>query len=151
MGKVCAFLGHRCLNEDIYEKLETQIEQLILTENADTFWVGGHGEFDELAAAAVRKLQQKYPHITLILILAYVPQLDRYGEELPFDAFDYPDEAEQAPKRLAIIHRNKYIAKNCDFVIAYIRQDSGGAYEAAQIAKRKNKIIFNLAGSDILI
>lgn len=62
----------------------------------------------------------------------------------PFDSFDYPPEVESAPYKFAISARNRYMAKNTDFVIAYINRKYGGAYEAFQYTKRLKKRIINL-------
>lgn len=144
MGKVCAFFGHRNVSGNIDQELEKQVEKLIIQENIDTFWVGGYGEFDKLASRTVRKMQEKYPAIRLILIIAYAGQLHRFGDEFPFDGFDYPPEAENAPQKFAISARNHYMAENCDMVISHIIHDYGGAYDAVRIAKSKDKTIINL-------
>lgn len=149
LERVCAFFGHRNVFESIDRELELRIEKLITEKNVTIFWVGGYGEFDNKAANAVQKLKEKYSNISLILIAAYVPQLNAYGY-LPFDGFDYPPEVESAPKRFAITRRNKYMAENCDFVVSYIRQNYGGAFTAVELAKRKKKIIINVESSDVL-
>lgn len=148
MGKICAFFGHRSVYGDIAQELERQIEKLIIQENIDTFWVGGYGEFDKISSCMVKKLQKKYPAIRLILIIAYAGQLHRYSDEFPFDGFDYPPEAENAPQKFAISARNRYMAENCDIVIAYIRHDYGGAYDAVKTAKGKTKKIINLISNN---
>ena len=60
----------------------------------------------------------------------------------PFDSFDYPPEVESAPYKFAISARNRYMAKNTDFVIAYINREYGGAYDAVNIAQNNKKNIF---------
>ena len=37
-----------------------------------TFYLGGYGVFDGLAASALMKQKETYPHIELILVLAYL-------------------------------------------------------------------------------
>lgn len=145
MGKVCAFFGHGTIYKNIEQKIRLQIEKLIIEENVDTFWVGGYGEFDMIAAHIVRSLQENYPEISLILIIAYVRQLHSYGEVLPFDGFDYPVEAEAAMPKFAISARNRYMAKNCDIALTYVLNEYGGAYEAMKIAKNNHKLVINLA------
>ena len=145
MGKICTFFGHRDIYYELIPFIKEQARRLITEENVDTFWVGGHGKFDSQAISALRNLQHEYPHIKIILVIAYVSQLHRYGTELPFDGFDYPPAAEAAPYRFAISARNRYMAQNTDFVIACVLSKYGGAYEALRIAARCNKTIINLA------
>ena len=53
----------------------------------------------------------------------------------------YPDEVAKAPPQIAILRRNDYIAKNTDYIVCYVKRNSGGVEKAR---KRKKKII-NLA------
>ena len=138
MGKVRAFFGHRNVYGNIDQELEKQVEKLIIQENIDTFWVGGYGEFDKLASRTVRKMQEKYPAIRLILIIAYAGQLHRFGDEFPFDGFDYPPEADNALQKFAISARNHYMAENCDMVISHIVHDYVVGYNPVSIDKNKN-------------
>lgn len=144
MEKICTFFGHRHIPVGLEANFEQAVTNLINNEEVDTFWVGGHGEFDKMAAACIRNLQTQYPHIRLILIVAYARQLHAYGDIFPFDGFDYPLEAENAPQKFAISARNRYMAANADFVIAYVRKDYGGAYEALQTARSHGKPVLNL-------
>ena len=63
-GKSCFFIGHRDADEHLLPKLELVIDRLIREEGVRYFYVGGYGGFDRLAAAAVRRMNQKYPDIT---------------------------------------------------------------------------------------
>lgn len=145
MEKICTFFGHRDTNLTIKPLLKHTIRNLIEEHEVTTFWIGGYGTFDKCAAQILRNLQIEYPFIKIILIIAYVDQLNRYGDTLPFDCFDYPTEVEVAPRKFAISARNRYMAKNTDFVIAYVQKEYGGAYDAMKIAKNNKKAIINLA------
>ena len=145
MGKICTFFGHRDAPSDIECLMEKQIRKLITEENVDTFWIGGHGNFDSLATKVLNKVQEEFPHISIIIIIAYPRQLHKYDKIFPFDFFDYPPEVEASPYKFAISARNCYMAKNTDFVIGYINREYGGAYEVFQYAKKLNKNIINLA------
>lgn len=145
MGKICAFFGHRDAPLALESSIEKQVRKLITEENVDTFWIGGYGRFDSLATRVLNKLQKDFPDISIILIIAYPRQLHIYGEIFPFDTFDYPPEVESAPYKFAISTRNRYMAKNTDFVIAYINREYGGAYDAVNIAQnnKKNVLFIN--------
>lgn len=145
MTKICTFFGHRDVDSAIEPFLERAIRQLIEKENVRIFWIGGYGCFDKCAACILRRLKREYPYIRTILIIAYPQQLHKYESILPFDGFDYPPEAESAPYKFAISGRNRYMAKNADFIIAYVDREYGGAYTALKIAQNNNKIIINLA------
>ena len=67
--KSCFFIGHRDADERLLPRLELVVDRLIQEENVCYFYVGGYGGFDRLAAAAVRRMKQKYPDITLMLVL----------------------------------------------------------------------------------
>ena len=78
------------------------------------------------------------------LIAAYARQLHAYGDIFPFDGFDYPDVVECAPHKFAISARNRYMALNADFIIAYVCCDYGGAYEAVRAARNHGKPVIEI-------
>lgn len=69
----------------------------LIEGGATTFYLGGYGDFDGLAAAAVRKQKESYPHIELVL--AY---LDREIDASRYDSTTYPP-LEKVPPRYAIV------------------------------------------------
>ena len=54
----------------------------------------------------------------------------------PCDDFIYPDKSAMGYKKLSIVHRNRYIIENTDFIIAYNRYQ-GKAYDFCKVAKGK--------------
>jgi len=70
---ICCFFGHRDAPESCYSLLEKTIEELIVNEDADEFYVGTHGNFDAMALRALRLLKQRHPSITYSVVLAYMP------------------------------------------------------------------------------
>ena len=145
MGKICAFFGHRDVLSTVAPLIENQVRRLITEESVDTFWLGGYGNFDACAASVLRRLQGEYPNITILLIIAYPRQLERYGSALPFDGFEYPAAVEAAPRKFAISARNRYMAEYTDFAIGYVQKEYGGAYDALKTAANKHKTVINLA------
>ena len=73
MNQTCAFFGHRDICTDICVPLEVQIRRVVTEFGVSTFWCGGMGAFDMFAASAVKHLQTEFPHLRLLLVLAYLP------------------------------------------------------------------------------
>lgn len=108
-----------------------------IEKGASTFYLGGYGQFDLLAVSILRKLKKEYPHINIILILAYLNQ--KYEKNL-YDSTIYP-ELETVPKRFAILKRNEFMIENSDIIIAYVKHSWGGAAKSLEYGKRKKKQI----------
>ena len=79
--KMACFTGHRELKEDpelLFHKVLEKTEQLI-RQGYVYFAAGGARGFDAIAAQAVLKLEEKYPHIRLILVLPFPRPYMREG------------------------------------------------------------------------
>lgn len=141
--KFCCFFGHRETPNDVKPKLIKAIENLIINEKVNNFYVGNQGGFDGIVYSALKELKQKYPQISYAVVLAYLPadnSIDLYdGNSI------YPEGLENVPKRFAISKRNDWLITNSDYCICYITQSFGGAAQFAEKAKRKHKTIINLA------
>ncbi|MBR2476664.1 MAG: hypothetical protein IKB50_00840 [Clostridia bacterium] len=137
--KVC-FCGHR---EVIDTKVETRlrliIEQLI-TDGADTFLLGGYGEFDRLSAHIVCDLKKKYTYIKSILVIPYIHQ--SYDPDL-YDYSIFPP-LEHTPPKFAISKRNRYMVEESDVVVAYVNKNYGGAYQTLEYGRKKKKKIISV-------
>ena len=116
-GKSCFFIGHRETDERLLPRLEMTIERLIADENVRYFYVGGYGGFDRIAAAVVKHAKQKYPDITLMLVLPYHPAERPIDTPNGFDGTYYPDGLENTPKRYAIVRTNKIMVDTCNYLI----------------------------------
>lgn len=70
---IVTFCGHNEMNigEEVRQRLIRTVEQEI-QNGADTFYLGGYGHFDTMAACVVWELKKKYPHIKSFLVLAYL-------------------------------------------------------------------------------
>ena len=106
-GKSCFFIGHREADERLLPRLELTIERLIEEENVRYFYVGGYGGFDRIAAAAVKHAKQKYPDITLMLVLPYHPAERTVSIPDGFDGTYHPEGLENTPRRYAIVRANQ--------------------------------------------
>ena len=69
-GTTCCFIGHREIYETEALKLNIKsiIEQLIISDNIDTFLFGSKSCFNDLCYDVVTELQSKYPHIKRIYV-----------------------------------------------------------------------------------
>lgn len=132
------FFGHAEIaqSDNLRSWLISTIEPLIL-DGADTFYLGGYGSFDSLAATVLRELKKTYPHIQLVLVLAY---LNRNTDTSGYDSTLYP-ELEEVPPRFAISKRNERMVDLSDVVVAYVTHGWGGAAKTLEYAKRKRKVI----------
>lgn len=137
---IATFCGHSQLvnSEEVAAWLFT-VTQNLIGQGVTVFYLGGYGEFDSLAAAVLREQKQKYPHIELVLVLAYLHK----GKDVSgYDSTVYPP-LESVPMRFAISRRNRWMVENADVVVAYVLHDWGGAAQTLQWAVQKKKQIIS--------
>lgn len=109
----------------------------LIEGGADTFYLGGYGDFDSLATAAVRRQKATYPHIEAVLVLAY---LNREVDTSCYDSTTYPP-LENVPPRYAIVRRNEWMVRESSMVISGVIHKWGGAAKTLDYAQRKGKVI----------
>ena len=133
------FCGHSKINrtEDFSKWLDMILPSLI-EGGAATFYLGGYGVFDGLAASALKKQKETYPHIELILVLPY---LNQDIDTSRYDSTTYPP-LEKVPLRYAIVKRNEWMVCESDVVISGVTHSWGGAARTLEFAPRKKKVIF---------
>jgi len=149
-NKTCCFIGHSEVTEDIAEKLTAAVERHITEYGVTDFLVGNYGQFDRMAAAAVKRAKAQHPNVRLCLMLPYLPEM---GRPLPdregFDDFVYPEGMENVPYRLAIPRLNRIMVQDSSYVIAYVTHSWGGAaatLEQAERLARRGKIVITNIG-----
>lgn len=135
---IVTFCGHRevFLKEDIRLWLYEKVEKLIQA-GANTFALGGYGEYDQIAASVVCELKQKYPRVKAILVLPYT---NKSIDSSIYDGVMYLN-IDGISKQYAIIHRNHWMVDWADVVVSYVEHEWGGAYKTLTYAKSKKKII----------
>lgn len=136
-GKSCFFFGHREADERLLPRLELVIDRLIREENVRYFYVGGYGGFDRVAAAAVRRMKQKYPDITLMLVLPYHPAERPTEAQAGFDGIYYPDGLENTPRKYAIVRANRIMVDTRDWLVCYVRHGAGNSRKLLEYAQRR--------------
>ena len=145
--KSCFFIGHREADERLHPRLELVLDRLIREENVRYFYVGGYGGFDRVSAAAVRRMKQKHPDITLMLVLPYHPAERPTEAPCGFDGTYHPDGLENTPKRYAIVRANRIMIDTCDWLVCYVRHGAGNSRKLLEYAQRRKRQfqIFNIA------
>lgn len=139
---ICTFFGHRDTEQIFFHLLENAIEKVIQNYSVNHFYIGNNGNFDKMALQAVTKLQVKYPYITYEIVLAYMADEGQHPTL-------FPEGIENTPKRFAICFRNKWMVKHSDYIISYITQSYGGAYQYTKYAKNQGKFIINLSDHNL--
>ena len=144
----CCFTGHRNVTslarEQIIPALTEKIEDLI-NEGVAVFINGGALGFDTISALCVLSLKVKYPHIKLHMYVPHAGQEERWSEENQMTYRYILSKADEV-RILAPFHtadcmhaRNRRMVDDSDFVIAYVKKPSGGAYYTAAYAESENK------------
>ena len=133
---IVAFCGHRTLHDAraVRAWLENLLPKLI-AEGADTFYVGGKGAFDSVAAAVAMQCKAQHPHIRVTLVQAYINQARI--PELHDDTL-YPP-LESVPPRFAITRRNEYMLRAADVVVAYVIHNASNSIKNRDFARRLGK------------
>ncbi len=149
--KRCCFVGHSEIygNRDlIYDMIRNKSEELIIKKGVKEFWTGNYGEFDHIAASAVRNLKKTYLDISIILIIPYLTdEINKYKEQYnkDYDMIIISDIPEKTPKKYHIIKTNEYMVDNSDYLICFINHNWGGAVKTLEYAEKKKHItIFNI-------
>ena len=140
----CTFFGHRDCCELDADVLKGAIEALI-RNGVDTFYVGNQGQFDAMVFRALLALKKTYPHISVSVVLAYLPV--KKEETEPYQDYSiYPEGLETGPKRFAIQRRNLWMIESAagGYCLCYIHHTWGGACKFARRAKSRGLVLVNL-------
>ena len=147
-----SFFGHRLVERasEIEVRLEILLHDLITQKEYVEFLVGRDGEFDLLAASAIRRAvkQYGYGNTSLSLVLPYMKAEYHNNEQSYFSYYDEVEicmESSDAHYKSAIQVRNRCMVDRSDLVVCCIQHKSGGAYRTMQYAKKQGKQVRNLA------
>ncbi len=142
---ICTFFGHRDAPQDIYNKLEAVLIDLIENEQVNIFYVGSQGSFDGMAKKALTNLKAIYPHIKYAVVLAYMPEKNSTLDYKDYSDTILPEGLERVPPKFAISKRNEWMLNKADFVVTYVKYSVGGAAKFKALAEKKGKNVINLA------
>ena len=144
--KSCCFTGHRIIPAgavpELCHKLITTVEELI-GEGICRFYSGGAVGFDMLAAEAVLFLKEKYPHITLHIIVPCENQDVKWSAENKEKYREIKAKADEV-KCLSPVYfsgcmqvRNRYMVNNSSVCVAYLTKSTGGTAGTVAYAQRE--------------
>ena len=137
---IVTLCGHAQISQvEEVEKWLYAVSESLIEQGAVTFYLGGYGAFDGLAASVLREQKKRYPQIELVLVLAY---LNDRRDTSGYDRTVYPP-LETVPRRFAISHRNRWMVETSDVVVAYVLHDWGGAAATLRCARKKKKQIIS--------
>ena len=137
---IVAFCGNATLlNEKEAEAWTRRTVLALLAEGADTFYVGGKGAFDAMAARVAQQCKRQYPLARVTLVQAYI---DQEADPLFFDEKLYPP-LEDVPRRFAMQQRDRYMALNADVLVMYAVHNFGNSMAIKELAERKGKRVIN--------
>lgn len=144
--KVACFSGHRNLPQDCTE-LQANLEKTIidLIERGVVFFGnGGAVGFDALAATAVLKLKEKYPHIRLVMVLPCPPeqQSSYWNDEQKKRYYEILRQADKvrilSPRYTdkCMLDRNRHMVDCSAYLICYLREQRGGTFYTVNYAEK---------------
>ena len=158
--KVC-FIGHRNINcKDINERIKNAIQNEI-NLGCNSFTMGTHGEFDNIALNACRSFRKENFNIEIEVVITSLNKInkktykikDEKGEvEEIYSTSPYDDvktlmyDIEEIHFKQRITKSNKYMIDNSTILICYVdtKRTRSGAKTALNYAKRKHLKIINL-------
>ena len=126
------FCGHSHVSDaaELNVWLDRVLDQLA-AEGADRFYLGGYGDFDRMAAEAVKAKKDERPGIEMALVTAY---LGRHADGEFYDYMICPT-LKDVTQRSAIPKRNEWMVDSADVVVAYVTHDWGGAAKTLEYAR----------------
>jgi uncharacterized phage-like protein YoqJ len=135
---VVTFCGHSDVYQpDVVKSWLRVVVSHLIEAGAETFYLGGYGSFDSLAATVVKETKALHPEIESVLV---IPYLDKEWDHDRYDSSIYPG-LENVPPRFAISKRNQWMVSEADVVVAYVTHSWGGASKTLAYARRKKKEI----------
>ena len=137
--KSCFFIGHHDAGREATPLLTEAVEQHISLYGVTDFYVGHYGNFDRMAAHAVKEARKLHPEVRLLLVLPYHPAIRPVATPSGFDGTYYPWADERIPKRVAIVKTNRRMVETCDFLIAYAFHFLGGAGQSVEYARKREE------------
>lgn len=148
---VC-FFGHRRIDD--YDAVEQKIfnlaGDLIRRNEYVDFLVGRDGDFDQIAAAAIRRAKQSVFDGNSSLCWVQPYQRAEYlrdpaAYERYYDRIELCEASESAHPKAAIQRRNRVMVDRSQLCVFYVAEEAGGAWQTMQYAVRRQKAIINLS------
>ena len=165
--KTCCVFGHRKITgeQELKVKLTQIMENLIVNEGVDTFYVGSRSDFDSLCREVLSEQKEKHSHIKRIYVRAEYPDINEDYENYLLESCEatyFPEKARNAG-RAVYAERNYEMINKSDICIVYFKdgylpprrknsrrdlfdyQPKSGTGKAYKYAVQKKRTIINLA------
>ena len=144
--KSCFMFGHADCPDSMLPRIEQAIEHYYSHYGVTDFYIGNRGQFDGLAATAVKNAKQRHTDIRMYLLLAYHPSERPVDLRGGFDGSFYPP-LENVPRQFTIVKANQYMVDTTDFLICYVKHfgNTRNLLEYAQRRKKEGVHIKNVA------
>lgn len=147
-----SLFGHRIIEDyiTVEAKLYELLRILMQKESGEVeFLIGRNGDFDQITASVIRKLKKETgnENIFLTLVLPYeTAELRNNTEafESYYDSIEICEASADCNFKYAIVARNRDMVDRSDMVVVYVKNESGGAYQALKYAEKNQKRIINL-------
>ena len=153
----CCFTGHRELPREagqIASRVERELFRLI-QQGVRHFLCGGAIGFDLLCGQQVLKLKERFPSITLHMVLPYPDQAQRYTKpqkEVYTALLEQADEIVYMGAhytRGCMHRRNRYMVEHSAYAIVYCIREEGGSYYTACYAQKKHLNIIPVGQEEV--
>ena len=145
-----SFAGHRNIYGqcDLEDRIQKIAEEIICNNDFVEFYVGRNGDFDISAASAIKRSQKSFDYKTssLILVQPYRMKDDEFYEDY-YDEIIYPIDVKTHCKS-AIVKRNKWMVDHSNMLIAFVTEESGGAYTTLKYAEKAGIETVNFASEE---
>ncbi len=147
-----AFFGHRKIKDlcRVEEKLNIIIRRLLYEHTYVDFLIGRNGDFDQIVSSTIRRVKNSVgeANISHILVLPYETAEFRnniISFENYYDEIEICEESASAHYKSAIQIRNRKMVDRADFIIFFVENGKGGAYETLNYTKKQGKPLLNIA------
>ena len=144
---IITFCGHSDFHgtRESEEKILACIREQAKGERV-SFLLGGYGGFDDFAKDCCKKYKQEDPRSELLFASPYRIEgfyKKREWIKETYDCIMIPDNIGSLFSKYNILKRNEWMVRECDFLIAYVDYDWGGAAKMLQYAIRRKKPYIN--------
>lgn len=138
-------MGHRDLYRynRLEEKLYSLFKALMLKKEFVEIYVGRNGDFDLIAATAVRRAQKAVGRENSAMILVFPAQMKNFSVY----GCDYDNTVAIEGLRgfYLIDKQNRWMVEQCDLLVCYAEHEKDGILTALKHAERLHKEVINLA------
>lgn len=151
-AKVVCFSGHRQIQGDL-SNLKEQLNSFIIKlieQGVIFFGAGGALGFDMLAEETILELKEKYPKIKLVLPCPPEQQTLKWNNQQRKRYYHILEKADKirilSPVYTndCMLARNRHLVENSEYLVCYLRNESGGTFYTVKYAEKLGLKIIRL-------